>query len=56
MPGLGRLTDVETVRADLAGMGVQEFRRAYLNLWTDTTDQDDWSVFNRDVWEAARDD
>jgi phage terminase large subunit-like protein len=53
MPALGRLVDVETIRQDLASMGLKEFRRAYLNQWPDVTDEG-WSVFDRDLWEAAR--
>jgi hypothetical protein len=33
MPALGRLSDVGTIRADLANMAVHEFKRGYLNLW-----------------------
>ena len=54
MPALGRTIDVETVRADLANMGIAEFRRAYLNTWPDPAGEG-WQVFRRDLWEAARD-
>jgi phage terminase large subunit-like protein len=53
MPALGRLADVETIRADLASMGLKEFRRAYLNQWPEATDEG-WEVFDRDLWAAAR--
>jgi phage terminase large subunit-like protein len=53
MPALGRLTDVATIRADLASMGAPEFKRAFLNLWPDET-LEGWKVVARDVWEASR--
>jgi hypothetical protein len=53
MPALGRLVDVATIRADLASMGLREFRRAYLNQRPDVTDEG-WSIINRDLWAAAR--
>lgn len=53
MPALGRLIDVATVRADLASMGVAEFRRAYLNQWPDES-LEGWTVVGRDLWEASR--
>ena len=49
MPALGRLADVDTVRQDLASMGVKEFRRAYLNLWPDESEQG-WRVLPRELW------
>jgi hypothetical protein len=49
MPALGRLMDVETVRADLANMGVDEFKRSALNLWADEGDVG-WRVIDRDLW------
>jgi phage terminase large subunit-like protein len=55
MPALGRLIDVETVRTDLANMGVAEFRRAYLNQWPDPAGEG-WRVFNQEKWRAARED
>ena len=55
MPALGHLIDVETVRADLANMGVAEFRRAYLNQWVDPAGEG-WKLIPQDVWERARDD
>jgi phage terminase large subunit-like protein len=53
MPALGRLADVDTVRQDLESMGVKEFRRAFLNLWPDESDEG-WAVISRDAWHAAR--
>jgi hypothetical protein len=53
MPALGRLAQVETIRADLANMAVAEFRRAYLNQWPDET-AEGWAVVARDQWEASR--
>jgi phage terminase large subunit-like protein len=53
MPSLGRLVDVATVRADLHSMGAAQFKRAYLNLWPDET-QEGWRVIARDLWEASR--
>jgi phage terminase large subunit-like protein len=55
MPALGRLIDVETVRADLQNMDVAEFARAFLNVWPDQFGEG-WRIIPRDVWEAARDD
>jgi phage terminase large subunit-like protein len=49
MPALGRLADVDTVRQDLASMGVKEFRRAYCNLWPDEADTG-WQVLPRELW------
>lgn len=53
MPALGRLADVETVRADLTAMGLAEFRRAYLNQWPDPAGEG-WQVFAQDAWARAR--
>jgi phage terminase large subunit-like protein len=53
MPALGRLVDVDTVRADLANMGVAEFARAYCNQWPDPAGEG-WQVFEREAWERAR--
>ena len=53
MPALGHLVDVRTVRADLANMGVAEFKRAYLNIWPDPSGEG-WQVFERQAWERAR--
>lgn len=53
MPALGRLIAVETVRADLAAMGVAEFSRAFLNMWPDPLGEG-WAVFDEAKWRAAR--
>ena len=53
MPALGRLMDVETVRADLAAMGVAEFARAYCNMWPDPAGEG-WQIFEKTAWERAR--
>jgi phage terminase large subunit-like protein len=53
MPALGKLIDVETIRPDLAVMGLAQFRRAYLNLRPDPAGEG-WQVFNRALWEQAR--
>jgi phage terminase large subunit-like protein len=53
MPALGRLIDVETVRADLANMGISQWKRAFLNLWPDESDEG-WAVIAKDVWQAGR--
>jgi phage terminase large subunit-like protein len=53
MPALGRLVDERTVAADLASMGVAEFKRAYLNIWPDPSGEG-WQVFEREAWERAR--
>jgi phage terminase large subunit-like protein len=55
MPALGRLIDVETVRADMSNMDLVEFGRAYLNLWPDP-DGEGWKVFDEDKWRRARED
>jgi phage terminase large subunit-like protein len=53
MPALGRLTDVATIRADLANMPIAQFARAYLNLWSDEA-AEGWRVISRDAWAASR--
>jgi phage terminase large subunit-like protein len=53
MPGLGRLSDPETIRQDLASMGVAEFKRAYLNLWPDESDTG-WKVLPKSLWEELQ--
>lgn len=53
MPALGRLADVQTVRADLTAMGLAEFRRAYLNQWPDPAGEG-WKVFAQEAWARAR--
>lgn len=53
MPALGKLADPETVRADLASMGVAEFARAYCNMWPDPAGEG-WTVFDKQAWERAR--
>jgi len=53
-PALGRLIDEATLKADLASMGVAEFRRAFCNLWRDEVEDQGWAVIGRDVWEASR--
>jgi phage terminase large subunit-like protein len=52
MPALGRLVDPATLRADLANMGVLEFKRAMLNLWPDEA-AEGWQVVPRDLWQAS---
>jgi phage terminase large subunit-like protein len=52
MPSLGRLTTPPTVRQDLASMGAAQFKRAYLNLWSDEA-AEGWAVIDRDVWAAS---
>ena len=49
MPALGRLADVDVVRQDLASMGVDQFKRAYLNLWPHESDSG-WRVLPRELW------
>jgi phage terminase large subunit-like protein len=53
MPALGRLSDVATIRADLANMAVAEFKRGYLNIWSDEA-AEGWSVIPRDTWAASQ--
>jgi phage terminase large subunit-like protein len=52
MPALGRLVDVETVRADLANMPIAEFKRSALNLWSDEA-AEGWRVVDKALWEAS---
>jgi phage terminase large subunit-like protein len=52
MPALGRLIDVETVRADLANMDLAQFSRAFLNMWPEA--HEGWRVFDEDKWRRAR--
>jgi phage terminase large subunit-like protein len=52
MPALGRLVDVETVRRDLANMPVAEFKRAFLNIWSDEA-AEGWRVVDKTLWEAS---
>jgi phage terminase large subunit-like protein len=53
MPALGRLSQVETIRADLANMAIAEWKRAFLNLWPDES-AEGWAVVAKDLWEASR--
>lgn len=53
MPALGRLIDIDTVRADMANMDLVEFARAYLNLWPDPAGEG-WQVFDQKKWQRAR--
>lgn len=53
MPALGRTITPETVAVDLASMGVDEFRRAYLNQWPDAV-ADGWAMFSKAAFERAR--
>src|SRR4029450_4097245 len=53
MPALGRLSDVETIRVDLANMAVAEFKRGFLTLWAGES-AEVWAVVARDLWEASR--
>ena len=50
--GAGAAGRRRTVRADLANMGVREFRRAYLNQWPDPADEG-WRVFDEAHWLRA---
>jgi phage terminase large subunit-like protein len=53
MPALGRLASVDTIRQDLASMGVDQFKRAYLNLWPDESDSG-WRVLPRELWQELQ--
>jgi phage terminase large subunit-like protein len=53
MPALGRLVDPATIRADLANMDVDEFRRAYLNTWASEAEQG-WRVLPRVLWQELQ--
>lgn len=53
MPALGRTISVSTVRSDLAAMGIDQFKRSYLNM-KPSVDDEGWQYIPRDVWEAAR--
>jgi hypothetical protein len=51
MPALGRTAKVEAVRSDFQTMELDEFRRAYLNQWSEDA-LDDWDVIPKKVWEG----
>jgi phage terminase large subunit-like protein len=53
MPALGRLVQVATVRQDLASMGAVQWKRSYMNLWSDEA-AEGWAVVDRAAWEASR--
>jgi phage terminase large subunit-like protein len=53
MPALGRTIQPATVAADLATMPLQEWKRAYCNLWPDES-MEGWKVIGQDLWEASR--
>jgi phage terminase large subunit-like protein len=53
MPALGRTIKPETVAADLATMGLSEWKRAYCNMWADES-LEGWKLIPRATWEASR--
>lgn len=60
MPALGHIRPDGTgiteksIRADLVGMGLKEFRRPYLNQWPDDAPEE-WLVIPRAAWESLAD-
>jgi hypothetical protein len=55
MPALGQTISVESIRADLASMGPEQFSRAYLNR-RPSVDDTGWRIIPKDIWLAAGDD
>jgi phage terminase large subunit-like protein len=55
MPAMGATVDEETVAADFEAMKSKpdEFRRAYLNQWSDELDSGGWRLIDRGAWEAS---
>lgn len=51
MPALGRTAKVEAVRSDFQTMELDEFRRAYLNQWSEDA-LDDWDIIPKKIWEG----
>lgn len=54
MPALGHTVREEAIAADFTSMKLGEFRRAYLNQWTDGLPEE-WSVISEDAWRACAD-
>ena len=50
MPALGWTVTEDAVRSEFQSMPLEEFRRAYLNLWGDEAEQG-WRVIPKDLWE-----
>ncbi|WP_433233743.1 terminase large subunit domain-containing protein [Actinomadura nitritigenes] len=54
MPALGHTVTEEAVRAELEGMELSDFRRAYLNQWPDDI-PDGWQVIGKADWDPLED-
>jgi hypothetical protein len=54
MPALGHTVTEAAIAANLAGMELPEFRRAFLNQWPDDAPEE-WLVIPRAAWESLAD-
>lgn len=54
MPALGHTINIEAIKADFEGMDLPEFRRAYLNQWSDEIPEL-WLVVREQEWNAVED-
>jgi hypothetical protein len=54
MPALGHTVTEAAIAAELAGMELPEFRRAFLNQWPDESPEE-WAVVPRGVWGGLAD-
>jgi hypothetical protein len=54
MPALGHTVTEAAIAANLAGMELPEFRRAFLNQWPDDAPEE-WLVIPRAAWEGLAD-
>lgn len=55
MPALGYTISIEAIQADYDDMKLAEFRRAYLNQWSDEIPEL-WLVISEQDWQQCRDD
>jgi hypothetical protein len=54
MPALGHTIDVDAIQSDFEIMQLAEFRRAYLNQWSDQIPEL-WMVVSEQDWDSAKD-
>jgi hypothetical protein len=54
MPALGHTVTEAAIRANYESMGLQEFRRAFLNQWPDDA-PDEWLVVGKAIWAGQAD-
>jgi hypothetical protein len=54
MPALGRTVRPDAIAADFQTMKLDEFRRAYLNVWASEA-PDEWQVISQAAWQAIAD-